>query len=127
MPEAPLLVDLHISPLTCKNLRTAGYAVMRVSDVLAPRSRDIEIIRYARDHGCVIVTQGLDFTALVARSGEKTPSIISLRLENATPDRVTTILLNVLPGIGTDLKHGALVTIDERGVRIRKLPVGSEE
>lgn len=61
---------------------------MRVSDVLSPRSRDIEIIRYARDHGCVIVT---------------------------------------LPGVCTELKRGALVTIDERGVRIRKLPVGSEE
>lgn len=63
MPDIPLLADIHISPLTCNGLRAAGYTVARVSEVLSTRSRDAEIIRCAQDHGYVIVTQDLDFTA----------------------------------------------------------------
>jgi len=51
------LADLHISPLTCELLREAGYSVVRVSDVLSPAASDEEILRYARKHQMVIITQ----------------------------------------------------------------------
>jgi len=117
------LADIHISPLTVEALRVAGYTIQRIANVLSPRARDSEIVALARLEGWVILTQDLDFSALVAKSGDTRPSVVSLRLDNASPARVTQLLLSVLPDLGNELTRGAIVSVDEGGIRIRMLPV----
>lgn len=117
------IADVHISPLTVKKLQKAGYSVTRVTDKLPSTSSDNEIIQLANKEQSVIITQDLDFFAIIAQSGLDGPSVISLRVADARPDVITRMLLNALPSIEAFITEGAIVSIDEYGYRIRKLPV----
>ena len=79
-----LLADLNIAPRTVSFLRSLGHDVQRVGDVLAPSATDYEIVEYARRDGRSVVTQDLDFSAIVALSGQAAPSLICLRLASST-------------------------------------------
>ena len=61
-----ILADLHISPRTVDWLREAGHDAVRVNDALHPRATDAEIVDEAARSGRVILTQDLDFSAIVA-------------------------------------------------------------
>lgn len=70
-----------------------------------------------------MITQDLDFSALLALGGHDRPSLITLRLLVTDPDTVTARLQQVLPHIETALQRGSAVTVDDRVVRVRSLPV----
>jgi len=59
----------------------------------------------------------------LAQSGLNKPSIVSLRVRDAKPHSISTILKTVLPQIEPDLKEGAIVSIEETEYRVRKLPI----
>ena len=118
-----LLADIHISPLTVAEIRTMGYEIHRVSDIISASATDAKIIELAILERAAIITQDLDFSALVAQSGLNKPSIVSLRVSDAKPIRIATILKTVLPQIEPDLLEGAIVSIEETEYRIRKLPI----
>lgn len=75
-----LLADLNIAPRSAMFLRSLGHDVIRVNEVLPGSTPDEEIVEFARAQGCAVLTQDLDFSAIVALSGASTPSIISVRL-----------------------------------------------
>ncbi|NPV29480.1 MAG: DUF5615 family PIN-like protein [Firmicutes bacterium] len=116
------LADVHISPLTCELLRREGYQVVRVTEVLPPSAGDLEILRYARQNGMVIITQDLDFSGLLALTNLPGPSVVSLRLARPEPPAVARLLLRVLPQVEGDLKEGAVISVTERKFRVRRLP-----
>ncbi len=117
------IADIHISPLTVKALQNKGYNIIRVTDKLPATASDKEIIQLAHKEKAAIITQDLDFSAIIAQSGFNNPSVISLRVANAKPDVITRLLATVLPLIETDLEEGAVVSIDEKEYRIKKLPI----
>ena len=77
----------------------------------------------AQQEGRVIVTRDLDFGRIVALSGGAVPSIVTLRLTDMTPERVNAVLTTAVTEVAESLERGALVTITDRGIRIRALPV----
>lgn len=117
------LADIHISPLTVKELKNKGYDIIRITDKLPATASDKEIIQLARKEKLVIITQDLDFSAIIAQSGLNSPSVISLRVANAKPNIITQLLITILPLIEADIAEGAIVSIDEKEYRIKKLPV----
>jgi predicted nuclease of predicted toxin-antitoxin system len=123
MNSLRLLADVHISPLTVAALKSQGYDIVRITDLLPATTADVEILELARVEGKVVLTQDLDFSMLVALSNHGLPSLITLRLSSAKPDVVAQKLLDVLPAVETELKEGAAVTISDNSVRIRKLPI----
>lgn len=64
---------------------------------------------------------------LIALSNYGLPSLITLRLSSAKPDVISKKLIDILPTIETDLKEGAVITINDDSVRIRKLPLRQSE
>jgi predicted nuclease of predicted toxin-antitoxin system len=64
-----LLADMHISPRTVAWLRSLGHDVVRVDEVLQPTASDEAIVDRARKEGRVVLTQDLDFSAIIAVSG----------------------------------------------------------
>jgi predicted nuclease of predicted toxin-antitoxin system len=120
-----LFADLNIAPRTVQALRSEGVDVTRVNEVLPPSTSDEEIVRHARANGFTIVTQALDFSAIVALSGASTPSVVSLRLGSAQADVVSRRLGAILPVIRAELESGAIVTVEEHVCRTRKLPIDS--
>jgi predicted nuclease of predicted toxin-antitoxin system len=103
--------------------RQLGHDVTRVADVLAPTATDTQIVDEAIRDDRVILTQDLDFSALVAVSGRSVPSVVSLRLSSARVETVNARLTRVLPMLEADLAAGAIAVVEDLRVRTRKLPV----
>lgn len=90
------------------------------------RAKDIEIVAEAKKTGEVIITHDLDSGHLLAFSGEKTPSVIILRLRDLRPDEIVSRLDSVWKEIENPLKDGAIVSLSDISLRIRRLPIETE-
>jgi predicted nuclease of predicted toxin-antitoxin system len=114
---------MNLSPRTVEALQRQGWDIVRVSDLLPVTASDEEILELAQREGRVIVTQDLDFSALLALGDYSRPSLITLRLSFTDPETVTCRLLDVVPGIEHRLREGLAVTIEDVSVRARRLPI----
>jgi len=123
-----LIADLHIAPATVAFLRTLGHDVVRVDEILPNTASGEEIVVVARGAGRSILTQDLDFSAIIALSGAKSPSLVTLRLSSSRVAHVNEVLANevlarALPLIEDDVAAGSAVTIEDQVIRHRSLPV----
>jgi predicted nuclease of predicted toxin-antitoxin system len=117
------LADMNLSPFTVSILCQHGYDVIRVNRVLSGSVPDEQIVAFARREGYVIITEDLDFSALLAVNGYDKPSVLTLRLSFSDPETVAERLLQVLPRCAKAFDEGAIVVVDDRAIRIRRLPV----
>lgn len=118
-----LVADLHISPRTVDFLRQLGHDVVRVAEVLSPKASDEEIVAYAVAEGRVVLTQDLDFSALIALGRLSGPSLISLRLTSSQIEYVNAVLKRTLPLLEEEVQAGVLVSVEDHRIRRRRLPL----
>ena len=118
-----LLADLYIAPRTVQLLRSLGHDVLRVTDLLPARASDETIVERATQDQRIILTQDLDMTAIIALSRRQYPSLVTLRLRSVRIEFVNTALQRTLPVLEQDLLQGALVTIEDSRIRLRRLPL----
>jgi predicted nuclease of predicted toxin-antitoxin system len=123
MASLRFLVDMNLSPRIVIDLSQQGWDILRVSQVLPMDTEDSEILEFARQENRVIITQDLDFSSLLALGGYEKPSLITFRLSVPEPETITRKLLELLPHIEDRLAEGCAVTIDDRKVRVRRLPI----
>ena len=123
MTALRFLVDMNLSSKIVANLQQQGWDVLRVSQVLPMDTEDSEILEFARQQNRVIITQDLDFSSLIALGGYEKPSLITFRLSVPDSETITQKLLDLLPHIESRLAEGCAVTIDDRRVRVRHLPI----
>jgi predicted nuclease of predicted toxin-antitoxin system len=71
----------------------------------------------------VCVTLDADFNSLLATSGERGPSVIRIRKEGLDSTALAALLQTIWSRVEDALASGALVTISERSVRVRRLPI----
>lgn len=121
-----LLADLHIAPRTVGFLRSLGHDVVRVNEILPVTAADEEILTRAIDDRRVVLTQDLDFSALIALSGKNFPSLISLRLRSSRIEFVNALLERILPTLEDDLLRGMIVSVEDERIRRRPLPISEE-
>ena len=126
MPELEFLANMNISPLTIGELKELGWKIVRVSDVMDRKSKDLEILSYAREHRKVVITQDLDFSLLLAVQGYEKPSVINLRFENARPDFITRRIIEIVDEMEKELERGIVISVDETSARYRNLPIKSD-
>ncbi len=119
-----LLADVNVSALVVATLRSRGHEVVRVGDVLDIRARDEEIVALALERNAVIVSRDQDFSAILATTGATRPSLVNLRISDVDPPRVAATIATVVNLMRADLARGAIVTIDDGGVRVHPLPIG---
>lgn len=84
---------------------------------------DEEIIAKARAEGRIILTHDLDFGRIIALSQADKPSVITFRLSDRRPVQVNEYLAQVLGRFSQKIVAGALVSVNERGIRVRSLPI----
>jgi len=77
----------------------------------------------ARQEGRIVLVHDLGFGELVAASGTTLPSVITFRPRNMYPDRVNGVLQSILSQHGEALEHGAMISVTEGQVRVRRLPL----
>ena len=114
---------MHISPRTAVFLRALGHDGVRVSEVMPVTSTDEAIVLKALDDDRVVLTQDRRFSAILGRSGQRAPSLISLRLSSSRIERVNAILQRALPQVERDVRTGAIVTVEDTRIRTRRLPI----
>jgi len=97
--------------------------VIHVSEIGMSRADDSDIVRRARAEGRICVTLDADFHSLLATSGERGPSVIRIRKEGLDAAALAALLQGIWTGIEEALNGGAMVTVTDRSVRTRRLPV----
>ena len=119
------LVDNALSPRLAEGLRAAGHDAVHVRDLGLAAAADTEILALAADQDRMVVSEDTDFGTLLALRSESKPSFILFRHQ---PDRTASALLELLlatlPEVGADVVAGAVVVIEPRRVRVRRLPIG---
>ncbi len=118
-----IVADVHISPITVQHLNELGHDAIRADAVLLGNAPDHEIVEWAAANERVVVTQDLGFGGIVALSGATRPSIVTLRLSDSRVETVNRILETVLPRLEASVAGGAVITVGDKRVRIRQLPV----
>ncbi len=87
-------------------------------------SADVTILRVAVEQSAIVVTQDNDFPQLPALSKASGPSIVLLREGSPNePEEIVALFASFSEDIIRDLADGAVVSIDQRGERIRRLPL----
>ena len=84
---------------------------------------DDHILEYARANNRVVCTLDADLHALLAVSGSLGPSVIRLRREGLRRPDVASLLKRIWSEIGVSIDSGAVVTVTERAIRLRRFPV----
>jgi predicted nuclease of predicted toxin-antitoxin system len=118
-----LLLDQGLPRSTTTLLTQTGFDVIHVSDIGMSRADDVDILQRARTEACVCITLDADFHSLLAIRGERDPSVIRIRKEGLDGLALAALLQDIWPGIEDALKGGAMVTVTERSVRVRRLPI----
>lgn len=104
-------------------LREAGWDAVHVGEINMSRASDAEILDYARREHRVCITLDADFHALLVLRFEAAPSVVRIRIEGLQAIAMAELLLRIWPKIEAAVSEGAMVTVTERQVRIRRLPV----
>lgn len=117
------LADIGISTRATAFLRSEGYDALHLIEEQLERLSDAEIIHKAKTEGRIILTHDLDFGDLMAASGDRLPSVAIFRLADMRPDNVNLHLRLVLTHYQALLENGAILSITQGRVRVRRLPV----
>lgn len=104
-----LLIDNALSPTIAEGLSNAGYDAVHVRDLGMQSATDEQIFLHSEEEERVIISADTDFGALLALRKKARPSF--------------ELLCDVLPKLEEDLAQGAVVTITDERIRIRKLPI----
>jgi len=117
------LLDMNLSPRLATIFRENGYESVHWIEVGSSTVCDKDIIRWAGENGWIIITNDLDFGAILALEGFHLPSVIQIRRLGLFPDAVFPILDRVIKQFANELESGAIVVIDEKRMRVRLLPL----
>lgn len=117
------LADMGISIRTVVWLRSSGHNAVHLSEENLQRSDDEAVLAMARAEERILLTMDLDFGYLLAVSQEQVPSVILFRLENESSEVVNERLAEVLKERMGDLEAGAIISVNEEMVRVRRLPI----
>jgi predicted nuclease of predicted toxin-antitoxin system len=118
-----ILVDMNLSPAWVEFLVAAGFEAIHWSRVGRFDAHDDDVMRWAADHGHILLTSDLDFGAILAATQERRPSVLQLRSDVLTLDAIGTIVLATLRQAHQELIDGALVSVDAARARLRVLPL----
>lgn len=122
------LLDENLSPRLGELLAAAGHDTVHVRDIGLRSARDLVILERARAEGRTLISADTDFGQVLADSGALLPSVILLRRESDRPaSRQAELVLANLDQVLGDLDAGAIVVLDATRVRIRRLPVKSDQ
>jgi predicted nuclease of predicted toxin-antitoxin system len=71
----------------------------------------------------IVLTHDLDFGHLLAISQSPLPSVIIFRLADMRPNNVIAHLRLIIARHETALASGAILSVTERRIRVRRLPI----
>jgi predicted nuclease of predicted toxin-antitoxin system len=118
-----LLLDQGTPRSAATILRRAGFDAVHTGETGLAEAEDSEIIRRASDEDRVVVTLDADFHTHLALTQACKPSVIRIRVEGLRSEEFSELLQNVLNQCADDLKAGAMISVNDFQIRVRRLPV----
>ena len=112
------LIDSCVSLLVYENLKKDGHNVEWVPYVYNGDPGDEAIIDKALHDGSVLVTGDKDFGEWIFLRGKSQPPLI--RLAAMSPRHQEEVVREVIEKHSEHLKNGALITADNKKIRIRE-------
>lgn len=77
---------------------------------------------YASERDFTVITHDLDFGAILAATNAEKPSVVQIRADDLSPERIGAAVLAALDQMELELRQGALLTVDVHRARLRLLP-----
>jgi len=114
---------MNLSPAWVPVLQAVELEAVHWSSVGAATAPDEAILDWAREEGFVLVTNDLDFSAILAATRAAGPSVIQIRGQDLNPDALAPTLIEVARERASELAVGAIMTIDLHRARVRMLPL----
>ena len=118
-----MLIDQGLPRSAATLLQGIGIDAVHVGDISMATAEDTEILQRGRDDQRIVVTLDADFHAHLALTGASTPSVIRIRIEGLRAEGLTALIQMLLPQCEAELEQGAVVTVQEGRIRIRRLPL----
>ena len=118
-----LLIDMNLSPRWADFLRESKFQADHWSTIGHTGAPDSEIMEYALSQNYIVLTHDLDFSAILAASNERGPSVVQIRSADISPATIGKKVVAALRQMEEELKAGALLTIDPGRTRLRLLPL----
>jgi predicted nuclease of predicted toxin-antitoxin system len=118
-----LLLDMNLSPRWVEWLARDGFEAIHWSTVGDPTDSDDLILAWAADHHRILITHDLDFSAILAASTGRSPSVVQLRAQDLLSEAGVSVLVRALRVHAEAIDEGALLSVDETGSRVRLLPL----
>ncbi len=117
------LLDMNLSPKLATIFREKGYESIHWIEVGPAEACDRDILRWASENGWIIITNDLDFVAILASEGLDFPSVIQTRRLELFPQSLFPVLEQVIKRFEHELRRGAMIVVDEKRMRGRLLPL----
>ena len=118
-----LLVDMNLSPSWIDRLTRQGFEAVHWSTIGAPTAPDDEILAWAGEHRFVVITNDLDFSAILAATAGQGPSVVQVRTQDLLSEAAVSVVGAAIEAFRAEIDGGALLSIDEGGTRVRMLPL----
>ena len=118
-----ILLDQCIPRSAATILRNGGWDAVHTGEIGLCRATDAYLLEYARNENRTIVTLDADFHAILAVESLSKPSVIRIRLEGLKGREMATLLQKIWSKIQPEVDAGAMVTVTEKSIRIKSLPI----
>jgi predicted nuclease of predicted toxin-antitoxin system len=120
------LLNENLALSYAQALRSMGLDAKHVIEVGLNQTKDERIIDFARTNGMAIIAFDLDHTKIVALFGNHVPTILTFRVTQITQESFVGFFEAHYPALQANIEKGALITIDDNGIRVRELPIGKK-
>jgi predicted nuclease of predicted toxin-antitoxin system len=114
---------MNLSPSWVHRLAGHGFEAVHWVTIGAATAPDVEILTWANEHELVLITNDLDFSAILAATAGASPSVVQIRTQDLLSDQAVSTVALALEAHREDIERGALLSIDEGGTRVRMLPL----
>lgn len=118
-----LLLDQGLPRTAADELVRLGFSAVHTALIGMATADDQEILQRARRESEIIVTLDADFHAALALSNAASPSVIRIRIDGLRAAGVVAVVMQVIALCEADPIAGAMVSVDPRSVRVRRLPL----
>jgi predicted nuclease of predicted toxin-antitoxin system len=116
-----LVVDMNLSTDWIPALRTVGIEAVHWAAIGPHDARDEAIMAWAYENEAIVLTRDLDFAAMLTMQGHALPSVIQLRIDQVRTERHLALVQRALSLYQSHLEKGAILTLEEKRMRVRVL------
>lgn len=119
-----LVVDMNFGTDWVAELSDHAADAIHWTEVGDPRAPDEEIVEWARENRCAVVTQDKGVARRVVLARETSPSVIQIRNVQAMESGLPARLAAIARAHAADLERGAILVLNCRTGRVRVRPLG---